>query len=160
MLTGVTSALELTISAGKTVVWKAELTGSAAIMVEISGCGTLDVATGGLIRTSGSKTTIDVGENTTVKVSEGKVENTHAAGSAIVLDKTGAKAEVTSGEVTGGSYGIGCTSTCLVSAVSVTGGTVRASETHSIAIYLENKATATISGNVIVTGGLFDFHRE
>jgi uncharacterized repeat protein (TIGR02543 family) len=169
--TGATATLALTIPAGITVNWTATLEGTAAIMVSISGGGTLDVATGGTIKTTGSAETIYVLANTTVKVSGGTVEATgddaaaiylnaadakvevtagtvEATGSdaaAIDLNAAGTKAEVTGGEVKAVKNAIFCSST---NTVSVTGGTVSA---DGSAIYIGETSTVDISGTATVS---------
>ncbi|GHT65405.1 hypothetical protein AGMMS50239_25100 [Bacteroidia bacterium] len=148
-LSGVTETLTLTIPAGKTVVWQANLEGSAATLVNISGGGTLDVAAGGLLKTSGKSETIAVGANTTVKVSSGTVDATNnSIAEAIYLNGTGARAEVTGGEVKAVSTGIECRDGGIV---SVSGGTVSSSAVNGSAIDVYGASTVEISGNATVT---------
>ncbi|GHV44532.1 hypothetical protein FACS1894204_01790 [Synergistales bacterium] len=152
-LSGVTRALTLSIPDGKTVTWQAELVGATVnpviTLVSISGGGTLDVAAGGSLKNS-TYHTITVGANTTVKVSGGTVEATSIDAYAIYLNGTGAKAEVTGGEVKAVYQGIGCNSAGTI--VSVSGGTVSASAGNGSAIKVSNvAATVEVSGTANVT---------
>jgi hypothetical protein len=142
--------LTLTIPTGKTLVWQAAYEGSANVLVQISGGGTLDVAAGGSLKSSGTNSTLYVWTNTAVKVSGGKVEATGSNASAINV-AAGAKAEVTGGEVKAVYQGILCSGENVGAIVSVSGGTVSASGVNRFAIGVLSAATVEISGTATIT---------
>jgi hypothetical protein len=144
--------LTLSIPTGKTVVWQAEYQGTASVLVDISGGGTLDVAEGGSLKSSGTDSTLYVRTNTAVKVSGGKVEATGTGSNASAIRVVaGAKAEVTGGEVKAVFVGILCSGDDVGAIVSVSGGTVSASGVNRFAIALFSAATVEISGIATIT---------
>ena len=150
--TNVSSALILTIPAGKTVVWKATYTGAASEMIGLHGEGTFEVAAGGTISaTNGYCAIANIPINwtssstVTILVSGGMVSVAGEDGEAIIGNN--GNVIVTGGTVESVSDGGTAISASGVSQITISGGTVRAN----------NGAGTTIDsyGNsVTVTGGM------
>ena len=143
----VTNTLNLDIGLGMRVLWKANYEGTAGPLIRLSGNGTLEVATGGVITNVGNYDAIGVFGSSTVMVNGGEVSTVGTERSAIYTNAAYSSITVNSGTVKAmgafveKGYGI-CVGTAGVnSTINVTGGTVLAAGPNGDAIYTRGNNT-------------------
>ncbi|MCL1835679.1 MAG: S-layer homology domain-containing protein, partial [Oscillospiraceae bacterium] len=172
--TNAASTLTLNIPAGVKVLWKATyVDGSGfadnATLIDISGAGEFEVATGGsiistkkgsAIQSSGANTltvsggTVEggiytiamTGEGSTLNVSGGSVACSIDVGGYAVSADASSTINITGGEV---SCALGVAIYAYSSTVNVSGGEVSCSGVSGSAIYVSGESTVNVSGGIV-----------
>ena len=158
-VTGATNMMELNISSGVTVLWKASYTGSSinatGAMLYLSGGGTFEVALDGLIKqTAGQGYTVYASSSQaiTVRISGGTVTS-NSSTTTLYVNGNNSYVDVRAGLVetigNGRAIQIGYGQ---YQNVSVTGGTVRACGNDS-AIFVQSSSTQSV---ISVNGGVVE----